>query len=108
MAAVVARAVDRWLTVTPIGVSRFSVTAPTADLLAWLASIYVKSPAEVMTLFGWTPETVTSEDSAAPTVNVELPQINVQVNLPDRKTTSEIARDREGNIINIVQLERDA
>jgi len=60
------------------------------------------------------PASVVNVDVPAPVVNVaapnveitnEVPAPEVTVNLPDRKTTSEITRDRNGNIINVTQTE---
>ena len=96
----VARAVDRRLAVTPAGASRWIVSGRTSELLAWLAEVWVKSPEEVMQVFGWTPESIAAEDAPATTVPV-----NVSVQLPDRKTTSEIARNAAGDITQVIQLE---
>jgi lambda family phage portal protein len=60
------------------------------------------------------PASVVNVDVPAPVVNVaapnveitnEVPAPEVTVNLPDRKTTSEITRDRNGHIINVTQTE---
>jgi hypothetical protein len=50
--------------------------------------------------------TVTNE-VPAPVVNVQnnVPAAEVTVNLPDRQIASEITRDRDGNITNVVQTE---
>lgn len=46
---------------------------------------------------------------AAPTVNitndVQPAAVDVSVSLPDRKTTTDITRDRDGNIVDVVQTE---
>lgn len=102
----IARAIDRRLTVSPAGASRWIVSARTADLVDWLAAVWSQSTDDVMARFSWTPESVAAEDSSTPTVTVaNLPAIQVAVTLPDRKTTSEIARDAAGDIRQIVQLE---
>lgn len=105
----VARAVDRRLTVTPAGASRWEVSGRTAALVDWLAAIYAKTTDEVLALFGWTPESVAAEDTATPAVDltVTLPPVPVQVNvtLPDRRTTSEIKRDAAGDLVQFIQLE---
>jgi hypothetical protein len=98
----VARAVDRGLAVTSEGVGRWSVTGSTADLVAWQAAIYGKTTAEVLEMFGWTPESVAAEDNAAPTVN--LPPLTVNVVLPERQTDSEITRNADGDIIRLLQI----
>ena len=104
-ASPIARAVDRRLTVSTVGINRWSVGGRTADLLPWLAATYGKPVDEVMALFGWTAESVAAED-AAPTVAVNLPPIAVAVTLPDRKTTSDITRDAAGEITQVLQFER--
>lgn len=102
----VARAIDRRLAVAPVGVSRFAVNARTADLVDWLAAVLARSAEDVMALFGWTPESVAAEDAAVPTVAVaNLPTVQVNVTLPDRKTTSEIGRNAAGEITQVIQFE---
>jgi hypothetical protein len=103
----VARAVDRHLTVTPCGVNRWSVAGRTAALVDWLAEVWSKPADEVLAVFGLTPEAVAAEDSPIPTVHVVLPPVPVQVNvtLPDRRTTSDFKRDAEGTVTTVVQLE---
>lgn|SRR5574343_560801 len=60
-------------------------------------------------------EIASLDDPAAPIVNVAAPNVSVTndvqpaevtVNLPDRETTSVIERDREGNIVNVTQVEK--
>jgi lambda family phage portal protein len=63
------------------------------------------------------PTPVTVEvDVAAPAVTVEAPAVtitnevqpaavDVSVSLPDRRTTTDITRDRDGNIVDVVQTE---
>ena len=53
-------------------------------------------------------------EQAAPVVNVEGPVINMPAQtdiritaMPNRQTTSEVARDRAGNIITTTQTEKD-
>ena len=102
----IARAIDRRLTVTPAGASRWIVSARTADLVDWLAAVWSQSVDEVLAAFRWTPESVAAEDTSTPTVTVaNLPAIQVAVTLPDRKSTSEIARNAAGDITQVIQLE---
>lgn len=101
----VMRAVDQRLTVATIGINRWSVTGRTAALVDWLASVYQKPVDEVLLTHGWSPESVTAEDTPGPAVNVTLPEVRVV--LPTRRTTSDITRDpRTGDINQIIQLER--
>lgn len=52
----------------------------------------------------------TTVNVAAPTVNVtndvQPATVDVSVSLPDRKTTTDITRDRDGNIVDVVQIEK--
>lgn len=67
----------------------------------------VPTPAvNVTTEVNPTPVNVTNQ-VAAPVVEVtnNVPPAEVTVNLPDRKVQSEITRDRDGNITNVVQTE---
>ena len=71
----VVRAIDRGLTVAPVGNLRFAVTGRTADLMAWAAAAVHDMPlAETMALHRVTRELVAEEDgivTADPlTVNV--------------------------------------
>jgi hypothetical protein len=94
----VARAIDRGLKVDPVGVHRWQVSAPTADLVAWLrAAVFPgDDDAATMARFGWTAETVAAEDRPAPAV---------QVVLPDRRITSAIQHDAAGRIVAVSQTE---
>lgn len=107
-ASFVARAVDRRLDVSTIGINRWSVRGSTAALVDWLAAAYGKTRDEVLTLHEWTAEQVAAEDSPTPLVSVNAPPVNVNVQLPDRRITSEITRNAEGDITNVVQLETNA
>lgn len=105
--SVVARAIDRGLTVESVGIGRWSVSARTAALVDWLAAAYVKPVEEVLTLFAWTAETVAAEDAASPAISITLPPLQVAVTLPDRKTISTFERNAEGDIVSALQLETD-
>ena len=107
-ASFVARAVDAGLTVESVGIGRWSVSARTAALVDWLAAVYIKPVEEVLTLFGWTAETVAAEDAASPAISITLPPLQVAVTLPDRKTISTFERDADGEIVSAIQLETDA
>ena len=84
--------------------SPVNVAAPVVNL----GDTHVAAPTVNVT----TPE-VTIEPAAvhveAPTVNVtnevQPAAVDVSVSLPDRKTTTDITRDRDGNIIDVVQVE---
>jgi hypothetical protein len=103
----VTRAIDRGLTVSTCGIGRYSVTGSTAALVEWQAAIYQKTVDETLVLFGWSAESVAAEDNpTGPAINVNVPPVAVTVALPERKTTSEITRDRDGNIRQIIQLEK--
>lgn len=103
----VARAIDRRLTVTPCGVNRWAVAGRTAALIDWLAEVWAKPADEVLAVFGLTPEAVAAEDSPTSPIHVVLPPVPVEVNvtLPDRRTTSDFKRDADGDIVNVIQLE---
>ena len=102
----VARAIDRGLSVSTEGIGRWRVAGATAALVEWQAAIFQKTVDEVLALFGWTAETVAAEDSpTGPAINVTVPPVQVTVTLPDRRTTSEITRNRDGDIAQIIQLE---
>ncbi len=97
------RAVERRLTVQTAGIHRWAVTGRTADLVAWLSAVWVKTAEDVLQALGITPETVAAEDTPTLTVNVPAPVVSV--NLPDRRITSDITRDAEGSITKFVQIE---
>lgn len=103
----VARAIDRRLTVSPCGVNRWAVAGRTAALIDWLAEVWAKPADEVLTVFGLTPEAVAAEDSPTSSIHVVLPPVPVEVNvtLPTRRTESDFVRDRDGEIVNVIQLE---
>lgn len=101
----VARALDNGLAVATVGINRWSITGRTAALVAWLAAVWNKTPDEVLAIEHWTPESVAAEDAPLP-VSVDLPPIQVDVNLPVRQTTSSITRDGAGDIRTILQLEQ--
>lgn len=94
----VARAIDKGFQVEPVGVLRWQVSAPTADLVAWLRAAVFPEDDEATTLarFGWTPESVAAEDRPAPAV---------QVVLPDRQITSAIEHGKDGRIVAVRQTE---
>ena len=73
--------------------------------LVTVAAAEVNVPAPIVNVTGGEVNVTTP----APIVNVEniVQPAEVNVNLPDRKTESTITRDREGNITNVVQTERD-
>lgn len=104
----VARAIDRALSVVSVGINRWSVSGRTSELVAWLSVVYGKTPEEVLSLQGWSPESIAAEDSPnGPEITVNVPTPTVHVTLPDRRTTSTIGRDSTGNIVSVVQLESD-
>ncbi len=107
-ASFVARAIDHHLQVSTIGINRWSVSARTADLVQWLGTVYGKTPDEVLTMFGWSAESVASEDAAHPTLSITLPPLQVAVSLPDRKTVSTFTRNADGDITQAIALESDA
>jgi hypothetical protein len=95
----VARAVDRRLVVTPVGVNRWAVTASTSDLIQWAAVVHGKAASEVMKLHGITPAMVKAEDEPVHPISV--------VSLPARQTVTEVSRDHVGDIRETIQRESD-
>jgi len=95
----VARAVDRHLVVTPIGVNRWAVTGRTAELIQWAAVVNGKPASEVLRLHGITPAMVKAEDEPVHPISV--------VSLPARQTVTEVTRDQTGDIRETIQRETD-
>ena len=93
-------AVDYGLTVQTVGVQRWAIAGPSATLISWAAAAWSRGEADVLNAFGLTAEQVRAEDAPAPAV---VPTVNII--LPDRKITSEITRDRAGDISTVVQTE---
>jgi hypothetical protein len=114
----VVRAIDRGLTVAPVGNLRLAVTGRTADLMAWLAAaVHDKPLAEVMALHRVTAEVIADEDGTANTgpltVNVaSMPDpgpITVHVaSLPERRTRQEVIRGSQGEVVSTTTVEKDA
>jgi hypothetical protein len=98
-AGFVARAIDAGLTVTTVGLSRWSVAGSGAALVAWLAGAWGKAPEDVMQALGVTAEALAAEDDPVQPVPV------VNVVLPDRRIVSKITRDRDGDIVDVEQTE---
>ena len=95
----VARAVDRGLTVTTAGVNRWSVAGRSAALLAWLAATCQQSPEEVMAAHGWTTGSVAAEDSP-------VPPFKVDVQLPTRRIVTDVmVRNVNGDLTRVEQRE---
>jgi len=95
----VGRAIDAGLTVRCVGLNRFVVTGPTVRHVAWVMGLFALDRPKALKLMNLTNAQALAEDTAAPSVAVN-------VDLPTRSITSEIARDRDGNITNVKQLER--
>lgn len=96
-AAWVRSAIDRGLGVQTVGVQRWSVTGRGEALVGWLSAAWGRPVPDVMKALGVTAEELAAEDAPpAPVVNV---------NLPDRRIESTITRDRDGNIVDVVQKE---
>ena len=95
----VGRAIDAGLTVRCVGLNRFVVTGPTVRHVAWVMGLFALDRPKALKLMNLTNAQAVAEDTAAPSVAVN-------VDLPTRSITSEIARDRDGNITNVKQLER--
>jgi hypothetical protein len=84
------------LRVRPIGVHRYEVTGSTACQIDWLSRFLKKSRQETLQVMQITEEQAAAEDRGpAP----------IEIALPDRRTTSIIDRDRDGNIAKVVQTE---
>jgi len=79
--------------------NRFVVTGPTVRHVAWVMGLFALDRPKALKLMNLTNAQALAEDTAAPSVAVN-------VDLPTRSITSEIARDRDGNITNVKQLER--
>jgi hypothetical protein len=93
----VARAVDRGLSVSTMGLNRWAVTGQSAALVAWLCQVWAKSQDEVLVVLSLTPEQLAAEDR---------PPASIAVALPDRRTETEVvSRDDSGNIDRVVHLE---
>ena len=91
--AVVARAVDRSLVVTPAGVGRWAVTGRTSALVEWLAATCGQTRAEILAAHGWDDASVAAEDSP-------VSPLKVAVELPTRRVeTTYMGRDAEGYLL---------
>jgi len=97
----VARAIDAGLTVWCVGIGRFKVTGQTRDHVAWMQALFAVDRGRALQIMNLTDAEAAAEDSDAP-------PLAVNVVLPPRVTTSDITRDRAGDITQIRQLERDA
>ena len=93
-------AVDLGLTVQTVGMQRWAIAGPSATLISWAAAAWSRSEVEVLKALRLTAEQVAAEDAPAPAV---VPTVTVI--LPDRKITSQIVRDRAGDIEKITQHE---
>jgi hypothetical protein len=89
-------AVDMGLIVASAGVQRFEVRGSTMTQANWLAAGTKSTLDEALKRMGLTRESAAAEDAAAPEISIHL---------PPRETTSDITRDRAGNITSIVQTE---
>jgi hypothetical protein len=94
-----ARAIDAGLNVTSAGLSRWAITGRGTVLLEWLSAAWNKPAADVLAALGLTAELLAAEDDPVQPVPV------VNVVLPDRKVSSVIERDMQGNILNVTQTE---
>lgn len=92
----VVRALDRKLLASTCGHQRWTVTGRTDALALWIANVYGTTQAAAFAMFGLTPEAAAAEDADAPVV---------QVVLPDRRITTEIGRNQQGDIVTVVQRE---
>lgn len=98
--AVVARAVDHRLTVSPVGIGRFAVTGLTSAQMAWLVDALGKSSDDVLALFQITADDVHREDAMAQS------QVSVRVDLPTRKSETTVTeRDAAGDIVKTQTIE---
>lgn len=108
----VARAVDRHLQVAAAGPMRWGVTGTTAAQLAWWAVARQISEDEAREQWGLTPEQAAREDAElsipAPTVFIELPSTLAITSMPARRTTQDVTRDAQGEIVRTETVERDA
>lgn len=93
----VARAVDRGLDVSSVGLQRWRVTGRTAALAAWVGEIYKQTPEQALEMFGITAAIAAEEDAPVPVVTVKL---------PDREIASVIERNRDGDIVKVTQTEK--
>lgn len=91
--SVVARAVDRGLTVTPVGVGRFAASGRTSTQMAWLAAALDRPRADVLAMFGLTDADVKREDDQS------AARVAITVAWPDRRSeTTVVERDDDGAI----------
>lgn len=98
-------AVDRRLSVVPVGLNRWAVSGSTASQIAWLTEAQRLSVADVLSAWNLTPESAAAEDAG---LQVSVP-ITVNIAMPARRTeTTAIERDAAGNIARVEQVESDA
>lgn len=107
--SIVARAIDRGLRTVSAGANRWAVEGRTAALVAWLCDALGKTTGEVHALLQLTDAIVAAEDSAAPTISVTLAPLEVAItSMPERHTTTKVARDARDEIAETTTVERDA
>lgn len=107
--SIVARGVDRGLSVSAAGANRWALAGRTAALVAWLCDALGKSTSDVHALLGLTPEIVAAEDSAAPTISVTLAPLEVAItSMPSRQSMTMVDRGQDGEIRGTTVVERDA
>lgn len=94
----VARAIDRGLLVSTVGLSRWRVAGPGVALLNWLTSEVHRLPdADVLAMYGWSARALAADDEPA--------RLSVDVNLPDRKTVNKIERDANKDMQSVIGLQ---
>lgn len=102
---IVARAVDRGLKVTAVGVGRFDVTGPSSTAMRWMAEALGRPITEVLDLWKTTPEAIAEEDRAARAADVS---VTVTAVLPPRLSETTLIHDDDGNLIASRTEERTA
>ncbi|WP_088285945.1 hypothetical protein [Ideonella sp. A 288] len=94
--ALIAGAIDHGLTVERIGAYRFAVNGPTVVQMRWWAAVQGVTVDEAAAVFGLKPADIAREDAP----------IAVRVELPARRSESDITRNLTGDITKVVMVER--
>lgn len=93
--ALIAGAIDHGLTVERIGAYRFAINGPTARQMQWWATVQGVTVDEAAAVFGIKPVDIAREDAP----------LDVRVELPTRRTDSEITRNPSGDIVRVTMTE---
>lgn len=102
---IVARAVDRGLKVTTVGVGRFAVTGLSSGQMRWMSEALGQPLTEIHSMWNVTPEAIAEEDRAARAADVS---VHVVATLPPRVSETTLVHDADGNLIASRTEERTA